>query len=85
MTVDAGVKIEMVNVASDVSTMSTIGEVAIEAGADPGIENVTGSAGAKYGTEGTTDVTSTSQLIAACDVPPGGTFSMALPGSSLLR
>ncbi len=32
VTVDAGVKFEMVNVASDVSTMSTIGEVAIEAG-----------------------------------------------------
>ena len=52
------------------------------------MENVTSSAGAKCGTEGMTDVMSTAQLMAACDVPvvpPGGTFSMALSGSSLLR
>jgi hypothetical protein len=78
----------MGNVTSDVGTMFTKGKVTSEVGANPGTENVTCScAGAKYGTEGTTDVTITAQLMAACDVQvdtPGGTCSMDLPGSLLL-
>ena len=80
------------NMNSNVRTQSTKGDIIQDmlrkAGAVPGMENVTGSAGAKYGMEGVTDVTSTTQLIAACDVPvapPVHTYSMAPPGSSLFN
>ena len=48
VSVVAGMK-AVENMNSHVSTESVKGEVISKAGADPGMENVTGSAGAKYG------------------------------------